>query len=225
MKNIILLFTFLIISFEGYSQILSINGDGFGTIDISYDPSLEVDPRIYDSYGESIYLYIWIETFMNDENTFYGDDWSGTLTEFPWNPVTSKHEVSINLNNYNFATGGIIPTGTTITNFMFIMRNSIGSNQSANLTASDYLFTSAVLPVEEQTLVSTNIFSYQNSLFVTGLSNTSYDLTIFDTMGRTVKQVKSNENQLDISSLQNGLYFVALESAEGGLVKKKILKQ
>jgi hypothetical protein len=51
-------------------------------------------------------------------------------------------------------------------------------------------------------------------------------ITIFDVRGGYIKSKKSKAiQQLDISNLDNGVYFMTLENAEGNTVTKKILKK
>lgn len=73
---------------------------------------------------------------------------------------------------------------------------------------------------------SATVFTSENNLIIKGLSsNDNYSLSIFDTLGRQVKSVTSNTDSVDISDLKASLYFLTLETAEGMIVKKKILKQ
>ena len=47
-------------------------------------------------------------------------------------------------------------------------------------------------------------------------------LSIFDTLGRIVLELNKPSNQIDVSNLTNGLFFVKIESNEGAIIKKVI---
>lgn len=205
-----------------YSQLSITSNLDDGVIEISYGAS--GDWSLYDPFFDPVVVYLWVLDTDNSTGSTFQDSWNGTLAILSWNG--SAHVGSIDFRSHNFENlGGIMPIGTTMTNFNLILRNPAGDRQSGNLTATDYGFSTAVLPVEEHILDNTNIFSYQNNLFIENLSTQSYNMAIFDSMGKVVKQVNGNDNQVDISSLQSGLYFVTLKSAEGGFFKKKFLKQ
>jgi len=73
---------------------------------------------------------------------------------------------------------------------------------------------------------SINIFSFEDRLNIKGLnSNENYSLSIFDAMGRQVKSLTSNSDNVDISELHTAVYFLSLETAEGNILRKKIIKQ
>lgn len=72
---------------------------------------------------------------------------------------------------------------------------------------------------------SINIFSFESRINIKGLkSNESYTLSIFDTMGRQVKTITSNSDIVDISELHTAVYFLVLETAEGNIIRKKIIQ-
>lgn len=82
-----------------------------------------------------------------------------------------------------------------------------------------------VLATEDFEDVSINIFSFDNKINIKGLaSNENYSLTIFDTMGRQVKSLTSNADIVDISELNTAVYFLVLETAEGNIIRKKIIQ-
>lgn len=83
-----------------------------------------------------------------------------------------------------------------------------------------------VLSTEDFSRTSLNLYSTDNEIYINGLkSNEEYALSIFDTMGRQVKNLTSSDNQIDVSELKTAVYFVTLETSEGAIIRKKIIKQ
>jgi uncharacterized repeat protein (TIGR01451 family) len=71
-----------------------------------------------------------------------------------------------------------------------------------------------------------NPFS-DNTTFVINSSdlNGSYSFELSDVLGKTVKQVKTNEKQFSVSrnGLQNGIYFYTISNSEGFIGKGKVI--
>ncbi|MDC9721194.1 MAG: T9SS type A sorting domain-containing protein, partial [Urechidicola sp.] len=210
----------LLISVNSYSQ-LTITADGNGIVDFSYGASS--DWSLYSPGFDPVVLYMWIDVGQNSQPYSYDDDWNGTLVNLSWNGTA--HVGTVDFTSYNWAVGGVIPTGTTITDFNLILRNPAGDNQTGNLLASNFGYSLSVLPVEEFTTSAISIYSFENRINIKGLkSNESYTLSIFDTMGRQVKTITSNSDSVDISELHTAVYFLVLETAEGDIIRKKIIQ-
>jgi hypothetical protein len=58
-----------------------------------------------------------------------------------------------------------------------------------------------------------------NILYIDGLANTA-TAEVYDISGKLLLSKQLNENQIDISSLAKGLYFIKLSTAEGSVVRK-----
>ncbi|MCF6279325.1 MAG: T9SS type A sorting domain-containing protein [Flavobacteriaceae bacterium] len=221
MKQIYIFILALFIGVNSYSQ-LSLTSTPNGVVSVSYGAS--GDFSLYNPGADPVVLYLWVPDTMNSQNIFYGDDWNGSLINLTWDGTA--HVGTIDLNMRNFSTGGIIPTGTTVTDFMLILRHSSGAPQSADLTASTYGYSLSVLPVEDFSRISLNLYTSVDMLHISGLkSNEGYTTSIFDTMGRQIINTTSNSNQIDISALKTAVYFVTLETSEGNIIRKKIIKQ
>ena len=62
-------------------------------------------------------------------------------------------------------------------------------------------------------------------LFISSNNTIIETIVIYTILGETIKSVKSfSSNQLDVSTLSNGMYFIEISSKEGKLVKKFIKK-
>ncbi len=85
---------------------------------------------------------------------------------------------------------------------------------------------SIILSTDDFLDSSINIFAFENKINIKGLtSNQNYNLSIFDTMGRQVKNINSNADIVDISELHTAVYFLVLETAEGNTIRKKIIRR
>lgn len=221
MKHFYIFIITLFIGVNAHSQ-LTLTNTANGIVSISYGAS--GDFSLYNPGADPVVLYLWVPDTMNSQNTFYNDDWNGTLINLTWDGTA--HVGTIDLNTYSFSTGGVIPTATTVSDFMLILRHSSGAPQSADLTASAYGYSLSVLPVEDFSRTSLNLYSTADKVHINGLkSNEEYTLSIFDTMGRQVKNLTSSSNQVDISILKTAVYFITLETSEGNIIRKKIIKQ
>ncbi len=89
---------------------------------------------------------------------------------------------------------------------------------------SEYRYVTT-LSTEDFQKSTVTIFVADDEIHLSNMTpNEDYTLSIFDTMGRQVKNVTSNTNILDISELKTALYFLVLETSDGNIVRKKILK-
>jgi len=94
-----------------------------------------------------------------------------------------------------------------------------------NRLTTAYTFLDVTLSTEDFSASSINIFSFEDKLNIKGLnSNENYELSFFDTMGRQVKNITSNSDNIDISELHTGVYFLTLKTEEGTIIRKKIIK-
>ncbi|MFK5880345.1 MAG: T9SS type A sorting domain-containing protein [Flavobacteriaceae bacterium] len=114
-----------------------------------------------------------------------------------------------------------------------------GANEGTNISAlagtydvtfnrltTTYTFLDITLSTEDFSSASIDLFASADQVYINGLkSNENYTLSIFDTMGRQVKSITSNSDKVDISELHTAVYFLVLETAEGSIIRKKIIKQ
>ncbi len=62
------------------------------------------------------------------------------------------------------------------------------------------------------------------TLFITSVNNSIENISVFSINGQIILSEKENTNQLDVSVLSNGLYFVVVTSENGTAVEKFIKK-
>lgn len=112
-----------------------------------------------------------------------------------------------------------------------IIDDGSGTNPgfSGSITFSNSrTYTSSTLGVNnlKKSNVTLRLYSSDNNtLHINGLDNRSYELSIYDTLGRVVNNILSNNSKTDISFIQKGVYFAALKLEDGSSLNTKFLKQ
>jgi hypothetical protein len=71
----------------------------------------------------------------------------------------------------------------------------------------------------DETLITVSPNPSINNLYIDGLVNSTL-VTVYDLSGKIVLSKQLNGNQLDISMLEKGLYFIKLNTEEGRVVRK-----
>ena len=124
-------------------------------------------------------------------------------------------------------TFGITLNNTDITGYSVYIADDWNGSANANIfwkPTTEYTY-AMTLSTDDFSSSSINIFSFENKINIKGLkSNESYTLSIFDAMGRQVKTITSNADTIDISELHTSVYFLVLETAEGNIIRKKIIQ-
>ena len=204
-----------------FAQLSLTNTDN-GIVTVSYGAT--GDWSLYDPGYDQVYIYLWVPEVMNSNNTYYGDDWnnSASLITLTWDG--SKHAGTIDLNTHSF-NGTVIPTNTVVSNFMLILRNEAGNGQSGDLTASDFGFSSATLPVDDFSISRFSV-SFENDLFLINdnKETNTYNVQLFDTLGRKIESFNTNNNQFQLSNLSQSLYYLIIENNKGEVLKQKLYK-
>lgn len=122
---------------------------------------------------------------------------------------------------------GITLNNTDITGYSVYIADDWNGSANANIfwkPTTEYNY-ATTLSNDEFSNSNVTIFSSEDKLNIKGLkSNESYTLSIFDTMGRQVKSLSSNSDTVDISELHTAVYFLVLETAEGNIIRKKIIQ-
>jgi alpha-L-rhamnosidase len=62
------------------------------------------------------------------------------------------------------------------------------------------------------------------TLFITPENLNIDKVSIYDLKGKKIKEIKNVQNQIDLSSIQRGIYFASLETGEGGRLSGKRFK-
>ncbi|RFN58924.1 T9SS type A sorting domain-containing protein [Marixanthomonas ophiurae] len=88
------------------------------------------------------------------------------------------------------------------------------------------IYSNTQLSVSENEITSFKIYPnpVSETLFISSENNTIENISVFSINGQVVLSEKSNTNQLDVSTLSNGLYFVEIASGNGTSIQKFIKK-
>lgn len=89
-------------------------------------------------------------------------------------------------------------------------------------------------PIESPITLSSNNFNYlkdnfiiypnpSNGIFKINSTTEINSITIYDSMGRNIKQINSNENEVNLTNLSKGIYFIKILSNHQELTQKIIL--
>ncbi|RFN58925.1 T9SS type A sorting domain-containing protein [Marixanthomonas ophiurae] len=113
--------------------------------------------------------------------------------------------------NYNLVTNGDGTQALEITN----------ENGNVSLYGDE--------PLLQRSQFSENTFKIypnpvSNQLFISSKNNTIEKLNVYSINGQLMLSVRKNTNQLDVSTLSNGLYFIEIASGNGSSVQKFIKK-
>lgn len=224
MKKVLL---FLLIPMFSFAQ-LTLTHDGNGVVSVEYNSA---DFGIYDPGFDPVLIYAWIDAGQNSASTYFQDEWSnsGSLTSLTWNGVDA-HVGTFNLNTHDFAnSGGVIPMGTLVNDFNFILRNPAGSSQSANLLSTNFGY------IAGSTLSTNSIDDYSSVQLYPNPTKSSFKInrivkkmSIYDITGKLMKVYAGGFNtdySYDISFLSKGLYIVEIEGQNNEIITSKLVKE
>ena len=118
---------------------------------------------------------------------------------------------------------------TNITGYSIYFNDDWNTVSNANIywkQLSEYRYAATLSTEDFLSTSSLNLHTSIGKLYINGLDpNEKFTLSIFDTMGRLVKNISTTENKIDISELKTSLYFTVLETSNGNLLRKKIIKR
>ncbi len=112
----------------------------------------------------------------------------------------------------------------------YIIGDGTNDSKILTLTNSDgnqAIYGNEILSTQDFNNLSFSLYPnpVQNALYIENKNNIEITtLKIYDVLGRLVLEEKRDINQLDVSSLENGLFFVIIETDKGSITKK-IIKQ
>jgi N-acetylneuraminic acid mutarotase len=163
----------------------------------------------YGCVGFSMYNYGYVgvgyTTALLQEFWQY-DPAANAWTQLPSLPGAAR-SVAI---GFNIGQYGYIGTGAD-------------GNGSTSYLNDFWQYTPSWLGVENPTKTSTDINVYPNpatnSIIIEGLANTAI-AEVYDLSGKIILAQQISTNQIDISTLAEGLYFIKLTSPEGSVVRK-----
>ncbi|HAD32906.1 MAG TPA: hypothetical protein DCF44_00090, partial [Chitinophagaceae bacterium] len=64
-----------------------------------------------------------------------------------------------------------------------------------------------------------------STLFIQTAYLSSFQFSIINAMGQVIMQGRLNDNSIDVSSLQSGIYFIRLKDENGQWFNSKFIKE
>ncbi len=196
-----------------------------GTITVRYGQSANY--TLFNPNSDpSLFLYTGLETDGVVTTWDYTDDFANTATQIPFNYNTAQgcYVATFNIatRNYKKATNNVtgpLPSGLTVNNWYFIIRNAAGTAQSADLKGSDYGFTAAVLSNNNFEINLADLYISNNSITskIQGVS----EVSIFNMLGQEIKTFKINQFESKNLDLQQNGIFIAFVKNNGATYKVK----
>ncbi len=191
---------------------LSLTNQTNGTVSVEYGANN--DYSLYDPQGDpKIYIYMWVDTNQTNPalSMVYNDDWNDTagLVVLNYDSNAQKFTGTIDFNTHDFSGEGIIPSGTQINDFNFILRNQAGDRQSSDLLATNYGFqpTTTAGMIE---IPASKVMYYSNrQLFITpDYLKQNIDVQIFNMEGKMILQKNKLNKSVNLSNLSKEIYII-----------------
>lgn len=188
------------------------------------------DYSIFDPLSDpNLYLYTGLQTDADPLTWDYHDDFTNVATLIPltfdsnlgyyiatFNPATRTYLEEPNLNTTT------IPDGIFVNDWYFLITNSDQSRQSADLKGSDYGFGASTLSLSQRNISEDIIIG---SGTITLKSPAQYNITVYDVLGKKIKQITLNVNtQLthDFQLQNTGIYLVKIKSGNAIQILKML---
>lgn len=163
-------------------------------------------------------------------NTWFslGCSYNNTTGEVRWK--TSYNDTDAFFNNAANVISGIVPTEVDFLSF-----GVTGNTIAANYVLDDYKSRATdadqLLDVDNVVLESANVTLFPNpanNIITLKIDTSIKDVTVFNGLGQLVLTKSSNlseTNDIDISSLNSGIYVMNINSEDGRITTKKFIKQ
>lgn len=219
MKKTLLLLTFLGL-YQANAQ-LTVSPNPFninsGTITVTYGAS--GDYSLFNPNSDpNLYLYTGLETDGVTTTWDYHDTWNNlsSLVPLTWNSSANAYVATFDIGarNYTQDSSGTlmtIPSGTSVNNWYFIIRNGDGSAQSGDLKGTDYGF-SASLETATFNTFEIKLTVSNNSIFTNAQGK--IELEIYTILGQKVASFSRENNnsnlEIPLNLNSNGIYIARL---------------
>ena len=221
-KLLLLLLIFTGITTNAQLQITS---QANGIVNLQYGNNYS----LFDPQGATeIYVYIWIDANQATPNLSgtYNDDWNNAsgLAVLTYSATEDKFLGQINFNTHNFDGEGVLPQGTQIDEFNFILRNQAGDSQTGNLLASTYGFSATTLEIYNYSAENNTYYSNGYLHVPSNDSNEYYSIYAFDLSGKELFYTKTNNSLVDLSRIKTNVIIVLIIFKNNSYFTKKIVK-
>ena len=223
MKKIV----FLLLFFTGITinAQLQITSQANGVVNMQYGNNYS----LFDPQGATeVYVYVWIDANQTTPNLSgtYDDDWNNAsgLVKLTYSAAENKFLGQIDFNTHDFDGEGILPQGTQIDEFNFILRNQAGNSQTGNQLASSYGYT---------VTTTAKIYDYSSkkeSYFADGFfhlpqneSNQITKIKIYNLLGKELFSIKTKKSIIDLTTINEKLIIIRVVFEDKYFFKKIII--
>lgn len=226
-KKLLLL---LLVSYTINAQlIVSPNPFGInsGTITVTYGSAGNYS--LFNPLSDpNLLLYTGLETDGVVSTWDYHDNFANvvTMTPLTYNSTLGYYVATLNIGTRSYLqeptlNTTTIPSGLTVNNWYFLIRNIVGDRQSADLQGTNYGFVSSLLSVKENKTLQNNVF-ISNNLLLSKLSGET-KVEIYNLLGQKISDFIINENQTKNLNLNLNQVFIAVISNKDILQRIKFM--
>lgn len=178
---------------------------------------------------------IWVE--FSNAMKFEGDplrvaistDYDGVSdpSDFEWEDITDAFDYSTG--NYEWVESGALDVSDIVGNHSFyIAFIYTSSDEAAASWEIDYVKVTGqhLTAVNENTATTVGVYPNPASAYVSFTLDSDAQVSVFDMTGRMVREMNATagEAQLNVSELENGVYFVNFRYANGTTAVAKFVK-
>jgi len=167
-----------------------------------------------------------ITTFVTNNNSINGNEITLNTCYY----TTFLTAFSLVVNNFPIS----LPPEPSSYTLTINVYNSNYSQVCDYYEMTDSLTYNFSTPIESPITLSSNNFNYlkdnfiiypnpSNGIFKINSTTEINSITIYDSMGRNIKQINSNENEVNLTNLSKGIYFIKILSNHQELTQKIIL--
>ncbi len=226
MKKAILLFLMVISNLQA-QIVITPNPFGINSGTITFTYGSAGDYSIFNPQSDpNLYLYTGLETDGVANTWDYHDNWTdvGTMIPLTWNATANAYLATFNIAtrsyiNESTQVTGQIPSGTTVNNWFFIIRNAAGTSQSADIQGTNYGFTPGTFLNNEAFENNSGIKIFNNFIHSDLQSDSKVDFYAITGQRLASLTLKSNQT-LEIPMQQKGMYLAIIESENSSKIIK-----
>jgi hypothetical protein len=203
-----------------------------GVVTITYGAGNPADWSLYNPNSDpNLYLYTGLDTDGDPATWEYHDNWNdlATLVPLTWNATANAYIATVNIGTRNYiqessGTSMALPSGITVSDWLFKIRKADGLTESATLKGSTFGFKSATLSNNSFNASSIE-FSIANGKAQTNAQG-KCQLEIFAIDGKKVSSIEFENNsssiEIAINLNEKGVYIAKLNAAGSTKVVKFI---
>ncbi len=176
------------------------------------------DYSLFDPNGEqTLYLYTGLETDGIPDTWDFHDQWSDVNSLIPlvFNSSSNRFEGSFTIGTRSYVNSStqeiqLLPEGTCINNWYFILRNAAG-NQTTNLIGSDYGYDTSSCYLKKNSNSLKEKVIYSNGYLVNS-STESFQVDLYNLLGQRLQGFFLEQNETRPITMRNHEPYIAVLS-------------